>query len=429
MYKKLFLIIFAGTLLTGCSKLKFYTNYFKSPKFPEYQARKLYKNEKYAKAARKYIKAAEKSEFNSFKRNSYYNAACSFALTADLENAIIQLENAIKTGYANKSHALSDTDLSLLYKHPRWLELINSINEIPEALNKNPKKALIITKDVHNFWEAYDKVQTNPKKAKEIFKQYYFDKASRGMDDYMGLKIRNIDHFVDHILSAPKFYKSIRSHTMSVDKYKSSFTESYKNLKNIYPAAKFPNVYFVIGAFTSGGTVSDAGLLIGLNQLTKGDQVFVDELTEGQQFLLCDKDYIKFIVPHELIHFQQKNMKSDPSLLANAIVEGMADFIGELISGPFKHNTYNWAKGKEQQIWKRFKKEMHTTKKLNWISNASRSTKDNPPDQGYWVGYQICKSYYEIATDKNQAIHDMLHIQDYQKFLNDSKWEEKLKNF
>jgi len=34
----------------------------------------------------------------------------------------------------------------------------------------------------------------------------------------------------------------------------------------LYAPARFPDVYFVIGAFPSAGTVSDAGILIGMNQ-------------------------------------------------------------------------------------------------------------------------------------------------------------------
>jgi hypothetical protein len=43
------------------------------------------------------------------------------------------------------------------------------------------------------------------------------------------------------------------------------------------------------------------------------------------------------------------------------------------------------------------------------------------------VGYQICKSYYEEAKNKKQAIYDMLHIQDYKKILAASKLDEKIK--
>ena len=62
----------------------------------------------------------------------------------------------------------------------------------------------------------------------------------------------------------------------------------------------------------------------------------------------------------------------------------------------------------------------------NWIANYSSTSEDSYPDLGYWIGYEICKFYYENAKDKKKAIYKMLHIQDYRKFLADSKWEKKL---
>ena len=105
----------------------------------------------------------------------------------------------------------------------------------------------------------------------------------------------------------------------------------------------------------------------------------------------------------------------------------MADFIGELISGETANRKiFDWAKGKEKQIWADFKKDMYYDRYSNWIGNYSKASKDSYPDLGYWIGYEICKSYYENAEDKKQAIQDMLTIQDYRKFLADSKWESKL---
>jgi uncharacterized protein YktA (UPF0223 family) len=105
----------------------------------------------------------------------------------------------------------------------------------------------------------------------------------------------------------------------------------------------------------------------------------------------------------------------------------MADFIGELISGSTANEKLmEWAKGKEKRIWENFKKDIYYDRYNNWIANGHQATPDNLPDQGYWVGYQICKAYYENANDKKKAIKEMLNIRDYKKFLVDSKWEEKL---
>lgn len=120
-------------------------------------------------------------------------------------------------------------------------------------------------------------------------------------------------------------------------------------------------------------------------------------------------------------------MAGDTTLLCHTIQEGMADFIGQLISGKTANERlHTWAIGHEKVVWEDFKKEMFLDRYHNWISNNDQETADRPSDLGYWVGYQICKAYFDQATNKQKAISDMLNIQDYRAFLVESKVDEKL---
>ena len=60
----------------------------------------------------------------------------------------------------------------------------------------------------------------------------------------------------------------------------------------------------------------------------------------------------------------------------------------------------------------------------NWVGNSTQETAERPADLGYWVGHMICKAYYINASDKKQAVHDILHIKDYKAFYEKSKVEE-----
>ncbi|MDN3642930.1 DUF2268 domain-containing putative Zn-dependent protease [Lutimonas halocynthiae] len=393
------------------------------------EADHFYLEKKYDAATANYLRVIDMSDFNSQKRNAAYNAACCLALQKKTDSAFVLLNSAIAYGYNNKLHLSTDSDLKILHQDAKWKKLLD---EVPasKTLNDNPEKAHIITRDIHHFWEAYDLAAKDTANAKSIYKKYYFDKASDGMQDYMGLKVSSIDRFTKHIQSHPKLYTSIRENTLKVEVYKKEIQTGFKNLKAIYPEAKFPDVYFVIGAFTSGGTISSAGLLIGTNQMSDGIGVNTEELDFRAKLLMNKSKYIPNIVAHELIHFQQDHMKRDTITLGYAIKEGMADFIGELISGgTANEKIFDWAKGKEHQIWNDFKKDMYYNRSKNWIANYSTASKDSYPDLGYWIGYEICKSYYENKKDKQQAIYDMLHVRDYRKFLDDSKWEKKVKKY
>jgi len=136
---------------------------------------------------------------------------------------------------------------------------------------------------------------------------------------------------------------------------------------------------------------------------------------------------IPVIVIHELIHFQQEKIKDDTTLLYYALIEGMADFICEEVTGKNpSQRQQDYAKTRRMEIWEDFKKEMYLARAYNWIANGDKETKDKPADLGYYVGYEICKSYYEEAADKKAAIREMLTIQDHKAFLESSKYDGKM---
>ncbi len=390
------------------------------------EADNFYAAKDYNAAANNYLKVIELADFKTQKLNSAYNAACCLALQKKIDSSFILLNKMLQYGFSYKDHLMQDSDLKILHNHEKWETLLSKIPNV-KSLNSNPELAKIVTTDISNFWEAYDLASQELSKTKEIYERYYFDKASNGMEDYMGSKVSSIDYFIKHIESRPKLYKTIRKNTLKGNVYKKEIQNSFRNFKALHDDAKFPDVYFVMGAFTSGGTVSSSGLLIGINQMSDGEDVNVEELDFDEKLLMNKSKYLPNVVAHELIHFQQDGMKNDTITLGYVIKEGMADFIGELISGETANRKiFDWAKGREKNIWADFKKDMYYDRYYNWIANYDTASENSFPDLGYWIGYEICKSYYESAKDKKQAINDMLNIQDYQVFLAESKWEKKL---
>ena len=81
-------------------------------------------------------------------------------------------------------------------------------------------------------------------------------------------------------------YSTCLGRLQNIDTKKKKIIASYAALKYWYPEAVFPPIYFVVADFSTGGTVSENGLLIGSEKL-KG--------LEG----------LHGLVTHELIHFQQ----------------------------------------------------------------------------------------------------------------------------
>ncbi|HLK30303.1 MAG TPA: DUF2268 domain-containing putative Zn-dependent protease [Puia sp.] len=384
-----------------------------------------YKMKNYANAAKLFEQAALYSDSKISKRDYYYYAATSYASAKDSTNSFKLLELAVQFSY-NDALALKDDDaFKFMHDSKRWKSLMNSIKP---SYTGDPLKAKVIDTDVKNFWSAYDMVKNDTSQAKEIYENYYFNKGTIALEFYYINKIGSLENFLLMHKLHEKYYASIRKNTLRAAQQRNEYVKSFVKLKNIYPAAKFPPIYFVIGKLRSAGTVSSDGLILGIDQACMSPDADTTELSTWEKHNISTFKNLPHTVAHELVHYQQNGMASDTTLLKEAILEGMADFIGELISGKSANERLLiFAKGKEKKIWDDFKKDMYFDRKYNWIANSDQETPDKPADLGYWAGYQICKAYYEEAKDKKQAVYDMLHIQDYKKFLEMSKLDEKIK--
>jgi len=288
------------------------------------------------------------------------------------------------------------------------------------AQNTDPSKIEIITSDLTNFFEAYDKAKPNfdPK----VFDELYLKKGSKGLKSFTNGRIKNAKNIAKIVRYYPEYYASIRSSTEQIPEMEKEIKESLSKLKELYPASIFPPVYFVIGALNSGGTSSDDGLIIGAEMYGLTDPSIISNMNNWLQTVLKPVDEIPHIVAHELIHFQQK-YKGNNTLLKASIKEGSADFIAELISGKhINQNVHNYANPKEQELWTEFSKIMNKKELKGWLYS---STKGRPNDLGYWMGYKITKAYYDSIEDKQQAIFDILTIEDFPAFLEQSGYAKK----
>jgi hypothetical protein len=385
-----------------------------------------YRNNDFTNAAKIWEQAAKLTENKLAKNTNYSYAAFAYASAKDSTNSLKCLDIAITQFGFNDLPALNSDDAFIFMKESsRWKKLLSSIKPV---YTTNPKDVKVIDKDVVNFWKAYDLVQKNPSNAEKIYTDHYINNGTMALQFYYLNKIDNINNFVYIHNLKKKYYSSIRANTLKVGQLKSSFRKSFVNLKKIYPEALFPPIYFVIGKLNSAGTLSSEGLILGIDQACMSATADTTELNTWEKHNISSFHNLQYTVAHELIHYEQSGMASDTTLLSAAIKEGMADFIGELISGKFNNDRLLiYAKGKESKIWADFKKEMHLARAYNWIANSDQETAEKPADLGYWVGYQICKAFYQRSADKQKAIYEMLHIQNYNKFLEQSKLDEKFK--
>lgn len=381
----------------------------------------------FARAAMMYMRESSARTMDPFKKSALVNAAYCYAASKNRDSALLALELATyKYGFNNLSFLTGDSMMQTLASHNKFKKIIQQIR-LGQQKQKNVKKAIINTSDIDLFWNTYDRFLKDTANGVELFQINYFEKGTPALQEYFRIKTRNIGGikgFVQNMKKMPSFYASIRANTFKISSLKDTIRMIYQNLKHWYSDAIFPPLSFHIGGWSSGGTATDYGLHVGADMYANNPDTDKSALNAWQKRNSYLFGNLKYVVAHELIHAQQGNMREDTILLKHVIQEGMADFIGELISGNTANAfLINWAKGNEQRIWDAFKKEMYLDRYSNWIANSSQEKPDWPADLGYWVGYKICKSYFKNAADKKKAIYEMLHIQSYQAFYEKSQVE------
>lgn len=304
------------------------------------------------------------------------------------------------------------------------LSISSGLGQTDTKISGDPNDAKLVTSDIQNFWRAYDLAK--PENEVEVFDREYFANGSVGLKDFTRLRIKDAKSLAATVKQLRKYYDSARASTLRIESMQPKIRASFYALKYLYPEAVFPDVYFLIGRTSSGGTTSGRALLIGAEMYGRTTNLPEDVLNDWLKQVLSPVENIPFIVAHELVHFQQKSpFNQRATLLGQSIHEGSADFIGELISGGnINEHLHRYGNSREKALWDEFKAVMMGKEMSKWLYNGAMS-KDRPADLGYYVGYKIAESYYKQASDKKLAIKNILEAIDFEQFLKDSGYDKK----
>ncbi|HEY1053759.1 MAG TPA: DUF2268 domain-containing putative Zn-dependent protease [Emticicia sp.] len=322
---------------------------------------------------------------------------------------------------------------------------IKKYSKAEQALKEKTRQELaiennknVLTADIDHFWEAVDNLKNCKTKWDSVlsFQNLYLDRATNGLIDFIRVRNFSADEFVRAIARYPKYYQSVRPYTYESKRAEPLIEEVFAKLKSIYGNFKPFKVCFAIGVHRTGGTVSDRYVLLGTEMITTGKNVDYSEL-EGDW---APKDRtkepdiplkIKGMIAHECVHTQQKGKLNEKAVVCNQLYsclrEGSANFIGELITGETNYSVVNeYGDTHENALWIEFKSTLCAPNAQKWLYNGD-AAKDRPADLGYYIGYKIAKAYYTNATDKAQAIKDIIDMDDPLTFLQKSGYDQQKK--
>ncbi|OUR91960.1 hypothetical protein A9Q87_09165 [Flavobacteriales bacterium 34_180_T64] len=356
----------------------------------------------------------EKFEFQSVANANYTLKIKPFDLKVESENNIISI----------LIRQLSKKDL-------KRRELIRKELEIENKKN-------VQTLDIDHFWQAFDLLKTCKSKSDSIriIQNSYLDRATSGFKEFMRVRSRqlNAENFVRTISKYPKFYNSIRENSYKVKEAEPLIEAVFKNFSQLYPNFKPFKVCFAIGTIGTGGTTSDNFVLIGteISTATAYNDLSEFEGSSKKSSLAYKGDFVqklKNIVAHECVHTQQKRGLAKTAvachLLQSCLREGAADFIGELVAGgQINASALDYGDAHEKMLWASFKSELCNTSHSGWLYNYSE-VKDKPADLGYYMGYKIAQAYYNNAENKQQAIIDIIEMDNPFQYLEQSGYDQK----
>jgi Predicted Zn-dependent protease (DUF2268) len=270
---------------------------------------------------------------------------------------------------------------------------------------------VILIEDVDRFYKIYDAAGGHP--TAEQLQRDYIDSGSDGLHQFA--KMRNItgDRIAETLTKHPEIYADAKRCMAVLPRVRQRLEAALLKMGELYPEAKFPAVTIAVGRGKPVGVGSPVhGVMIGLEALCATNWLNPD----------LEERFVH-VIAHEYVHVQQVRALVDdehPTVLEGSLIEGAAEFVGELISGAVSNSQLGAStNGHEKEIESAFVGDEDKTDLSQWLYNG---TMDKPGDLGYWVGYRVVKSYYERATDKRQAFREILQMNDPKAFLAKSGW-------
>lgn len=271
----------------------------------------------------------------------------------------------------------------------------------PPRAHQDPDSARLITSDITLFWDVLARA---PADSLELYlRRDYLNKGTPGLRDFIPGRIVSAADLALYVQRSRERYESRRAANFRVSEAEAGIRAAFHELKRIYPEAVFPDVYFVIGRFNSGGTASRNGLLVGAE-------------------MYSDPARFPSIVAHELIHYQQVQTGGPRTLLAQSFHEGTADFVSEMISGVHINNTaHAYGMAHERELWQEFKQRLRDFRYTGWMYGDPPG--ERPADLGYFIGYRIAQAYYSRASDKAAALREIIRATDVETILAKSGYQ------
>jgi hypothetical protein len=274
-----------------------------------------------------------------------------------------------------------------------------------------PAGPTIHIEDVERFFKIYDAAGGHP--TADQLQHDYIDPGSDGLHQFA--KVRRITgaRIAEALAKHPEIYSNAKRCMVVLPRVRQRLDVALRELGRLFPDARFPPVTIAVGR----------GKPVGVGSPATGVQIGLEALCATHWLNPNVEDRFVYVIAHEFAHVQQVPPlvdKEHPTVLEGSLIEGAAEFTGELIAGNVAYSQFRAStEGREKEIETAFVADVDKTDLSDWLFNG---TLEKPGDLGYWVGYRIVKTYYQRASDNRQALREILEMTDPKAFLARSGW-------
>lgn len=308
-----------------------------------------------------------------------------------------------------------------------WAQTLPEHNTISD-----PLAASIHTEDAERFSELFARNGSRP--TADQLQTEYLDRGSAGIALFTPDRIVNAANLARAIAEKPELYRHAIEVCLPAAKAATADLRAiYLGYKGLLPHLDLPAVYVVFGADNSAGTAEPGAMVIGLEAACRG----VEDASDMRRRL-------RSLFAHETVHTLQPEMREQQrrDLLIWALREGVADFIGSLVTGN-DDGRDQWGIPQEATLWRQFQSDRammlahwpsggepdQEAQKagMRWFWNQGNPPPGWPSEAGYWIGKRVASSYYDQATDKKKALQDLIAVDDPDRILDKSGYGTKWK--
>lgn len=272
--------------------------------------------------------------------------------------------------------------------------------------------ARFVSEDVGHFLSAMAALSPQSDTV-AILQKHYIDQATPGLKEYIsrfGLTATAIKEAME---KQPERYQQIQVFFDQIKTFEAELYTALQHYSEVIPNTMFPPTYFLVTDCKGIAQASKLGQLVSIEKR-------------------FDLDVLKSTVIHELTHFQQAMAmgianytgvyQKENNMLDLILREGGAEFITYNL---VRNNEADFVKLRnyeknELELWEKFKADLKKQDKTFWLEVIPNGNNGNPIQLGYGLGYKIVAAYYAKATDKDQALQDILNIKDANDFFEKS---------